>query len=161
MTDEERRLITEFVERVVGAGGEEIDPEADALLAELFARHPEARYRIAQMAFFQEHALAEANNRVNQLEWQLERAHSTGGIFGGLFGNPQQRLPPPATHAPGYRPGMFDHGRGFVGTAGTTALAVMGGFLLGGALASMLAGEAEAAETEPPDGDALDDDLEL
>lgn len=161
MTDEERRLITEFVERVVGAGGEAIDPEADALLAELFARHPEARYRIAQMAFFQEHALAEANNRINQLEWQLERAQATGGLFGGLFGNPRQRLPPPATHAPGYRPGMFDQGRGFVGTAGATALAVMGGVLLGGALASMLAGGAEAAEPGPPDDDALDDDLEL
>ena len=161
MTDEERRLITEFVERVVGAGGEAIDPEADALLAELFAQHPEARYRIAQMAFFQEHALAEANNRMNQLEWQLGRARNTGGIFGGLFGGPRQTLPPPAMHAPGYRPGLFDQGHGFVGTAGTTALAVMGGFLLGGALASMMAGEAEAAEAEPPDSDALDDDLEL
>lgn len=161
MTDEERRLITEFVTRVVEAGGEPIDPEADALLAELFACHPEARYRIAQMAFFQEHALAEANNRINQLEWQLERARNTGGIFGGIFGGGRPMLPPPATHAPGWRPGLFDQGRGFVGTAGTTALAVMGGFLLGGALASMMAGEAEAAEAEAPEGDALDDDLEL
>jgi hypothetical protein len=153
MTDEERRLITGFVTRVVEADGEPIDPAADALLAELFARHPEARYRIAQMAFFQEHALAEANNRLNQLEWQLERARNTGGMFGALFGGPRQTLPPPAMHAPGWRPGLFDQGRGFVGTAGTTALAVMGGFLLGGALASMGAGEAGAAEAEPPDDD--------
>ncbi|WP_439579377.1 DUF2076 domain-containing protein [Elioraea sp.] len=161
MTDEERRLITDFVTRVIEAGGEAIDPEADALLGELFARHPAARYRVAQMAFFQEHALAEASNRIHQLEWQLERAQSTGGIFGGLFGNPQQRLPPPAAHAPGYRPGLFDQGRGFVGTAGTTALAVMGGFLVGGALASMMAGDAEAAEAAPTDDDAPDDDLDL
>jgi len=161
MTEEERRLITDFVTRVVEAGGEPIDPEADALLAELFARHPEARYRIAQMAFFQEHALAEANNRINQLEWQLERARNTGGIFGGLFGGPRQTLPPPAMHAPGYRPGLFDRGHGFIGTAGTTALAAMGGFLLGGAIASMLAGGALAAQAEPPDSVAPDDDLEL
>jgi hypothetical protein len=161
MTDEERRLIAGFVTRVVEAGGEAIDSEADALLAELFARHHAARYRIAQMAFFQEHALAEANNRIAQLEWQLERARATGGIFGGLFGNPRQTLPPPAAHAPGWRPGLFDQGSGFVGSAGTTALAVMGGFLLGGALASMMAGEAGAAEAAPPDGDGLDDDLEL
>jgi len=63
MTDEERRIITAFVERMSGAapvagppGGPwgasappqvpdlpPMDPEADRLIAELFARHPEAR----------------------------------------------------------------------------------------------------------------------
>ena len=34
-----------------------VDREADALIAELFTRYPEARYRITQTAFVQEHAL--------------------------------------------------------------------------------------------------------
>ncbi|MBX9701626.1 MAG: DUF2076 domain-containing protein, partial [Acetobacteraceae bacterium] len=68
MTDDERRIITEFVQRVAGASAAPapassgpwgnrgsvpasqpplppVDREADALIADLFSRHPEARYR--------------------------------------------------------------------------------------------------------------------
>ena len=69
MTDEERRVITAFVERIAGVqqgqqpgwgGGSvpqarqplpPVDPEADRMLRELFNRHTEARYRITQTAF--------------------------------------------------------------------------------------------------------------
>jgi len=165
MTNEERDLITGFVTRTVGAGGETVDPEADALLKELFEKHPEARYRITQLAFFQEHALAEATNRVNALEHE---GRQPKGLLGGLFGGGS--APPPApVHAPGYRPGMFDQGRpGFLGTAASTAVGVMGGLLLGSAIASMMGmgGEAQAAEpaAEPePSGmdSAVFDDEEL
>ena len=40
-----------------------VDSEADALIGEMFNRYPEARYRLTQLAFVQEHALAEASNR--------------------------------------------------------------------------------------------------
>ena len=67
MTNEERDLITRFIERVGGpaaSGGfasvpattpsaqnlPPVDREADALLAELFQKYPEARYRITQVA---------------------------------------------------------------------------------------------------------------
>jgi len=149
MTNEERDLITSFVTRTVNAGGEAIDPEADALLKELFERHPEARYRITQLAFFQEHALAEAANRINALEHQAQQPK---GLLGGLFGGGQGAPPPAPVHAPGYRPGLFDQQRpGFLGTAAGTAAGVMGGVLLGSALASMmgLGGAAEAAEPQP------------
>jgi hypothetical protein len=82
---------------------------------------PEARYRVTQTAFVQEHALAEAQNRIQQLEYELERTRREaqaapsggGGFLGGLFGGgrpaPQQPMPPPPqpVHAPGYQPGMF------------------------------------------------------
>ena len=73
MTNEERDIITRFIERVGGAPSASfgsvpgaapplppIDREADALIGELFAKYPEARYRLTQTAFVQEHALAEA-----------------------------------------------------------------------------------------------------
>ncbi len=119
MNDEERRIITQYVERVAGAapapaqaspwgsmgGGSvpatqtrpnlpPVDREADALIADLFGRYPEARYRITQTAFVQEAALVEAQNRIRQLEWEVENAkaqatqaqQSRGGLFGGMFG---------------------------------------------------------------------------
>jgi len=117
MTEEERRIISAFVERMAGVapaqpaaspwGGSSVpsvqsrpqlppvDPEADRLIGDLFARYPEARYRLTQTAFVQEHALVQAQNRIQELEWQLENAQQQaqaapqrggGGMFGGLFG---------------------------------------------------------------------------
>ena len=93
MTNEERDIITQFIGRVGGTqapgqpsfgGGSvpattapslpPIDPEADRLIAEQFARYPEARYRLTQLAFIQEHALAEAQNRIQRLEWEQQQA---------------------------------------------------------------------------------------
>jgi hypothetical protein len=170
VTPEEKQIITEFVQRVVRGDAppaasspwgrpaaqppapprEPIDPEADALLRQLQEQHPEARYRLAQLAFVQEHALAEAQNRIAQLEWELQnKSQQQGGLLGGLFGgNRGPATPPPQpVHAPGYRPGMFQPRPGFLGTAGAVAMGVIGGMLLGNAIASMLGmgGTAEAA----------------
>ncbi len=126
MTNEERDLITRFVERVAGGAGTgsgagagagqplpPIDPEADRLIADLFARNPEARYRITQMAFLQEHALVEAQNRINRLQWELQQRQAPApgpggspwgagappaqprGFLSGLFGGGQAPPPPP------------------------------------------------------------------
>jgi uncharacterized protein len=195
MTDEERRLIAGFVERVAGANRQgpqpasawkvgqaapgpdqqplpPVDPEADRLLAELFTRHPEARYRLTQTAFVQEHALAETQNRIQQLEYELERTRREAqaaqsqpkGILGGLFGGggqpaPQQPMPPPPrpVHAPGYQPGMFGQqqqgrgGMGFLGTAGAAVAGVAGGMLAANAISGLMGGgghgTAHAAES--------------
>ena len=137
MTNEERDLITAFIARVAGVAPQPpggmaspqgspwaspsvpatpapslppIDPEADALLAALFQRYPEARYRLAQLAFVQEHALAAAQARIYQLEAQLRQtapAQSHGGFFSGLFGGGRAAPtagPGPAA-PPGYPPG--------------------------------------------------------
>jgi hypothetical protein len=124
MTNEERDIITNFIARVGGAaqpGGSPwggsvpataqpalppVDREADALIGEMFNRYPEARYRLTQLAFVQEHAVAEAQNRIQQLEAALQQARQAaqqsasqpqqgGGFFSGLFGGGQRSAPPP------------------------------------------------------------------
>lgn len=180
MTEEERRIITQFVERIAGAapppasGGPSpwgggsvpstqqrpplppVDREADALIADLFNRYPEARYRITQTAFVQEAALVEAQNRIRQLEWELENARQQaqaqpqrGGFFGGMFGGgnprPAAPMPPPPqpVYPPGYNPGMLQPqraGSGFLCTALTTAAGVAGGMFLGNMLMNALGG---------------------
>jgi hypothetical protein len=187
MTDEERRIITSFVERVSGAanaapsrpaspwgalgGGQQpaaqplppVDPEADRLLSDLMVRYPEARYRLTQMAFVQEAALVEMQNRIRQLEWEVENASRQGqaaqnrGMLGGLFGGGSRPAPmpprPQPQYPPGYNPGMLQQqgrgGSGFLGTALMTAAGVAGGLVLGNALMGALGGggAAQAAST--------------
>jgi uncharacterized protein len=135
MTNEERDLITQFVARTGGrpaasgfggsvpAAGQPdlppVDPQADALIGELFARYPEARYRLTQLAFVQEHALAAASNQIQQMQAQIQQLQQqiaqqqqapaaspwgaaaqpqpqpSRGFFGGLFGGGQQSAPSP------------------------------------------------------------------
>jgi hypothetical protein len=144
MTNEERDIITRFIERVSGAqgatgfqgapGGQAValppvDREADQLISELFARYPDARYRLTQTAFVQEQALAQATSRIQQLQSDLQQARQaadqaqaqgaggqkSGGFFSGLFGGGAaqaarpQPAPPvwnqgPGQPPPGYQP---------------------------------------------------------
>src|SRR5271165_1427573 len=137
MTNEERDIINRFIQRVAGAAPAAsdgsvpastpatplppVDKDADALIGQLFAQYPEARYRITQLAFVQEHALAEAANRISQLQYQLDQARQSAGpapaaspwgagssqsqpqpsrgLFGGLFGG-GSRAPEPPQYAP-------------------------------------------------------------
>lgn len=143
MTNEERDIITRFIQRVGGAPQAAgfgatgsvpattpqpqlppIDPDADRLLGDLFTRYPEARYRITQMAFAQEAALAEAHNRIQHMQWEMQQAQQQAqaqaqpqgpspwgqqaqpqqqsrGFFGGLFGGGQQ---PHTAPGPQYAP---------------------------------------------------------
>ena len=88
MTNEERDLIAQFhragrrrrcpaasrpgpASAAAAAAGR---PRGGRLIADLFIRYPEARYRITQPAFVQEHALVAAQNRIQQLEWELQQA---------------------------------------------------------------------------------------
>jgi hypothetical protein len=120
MTNEERGIITQFIARVGGASQQSavsagsgvttqpalppIDRDADALIGQAFSQYPEARYRITQLAFVQEHALVEAQNRIQRLEWELQQAQQAaqqaqqstkpGGFFSGLFGGGGNRPQP-------------------------------------------------------------------
>ncbi len=129
MTDEERTIISQFIARVGGSPATTgsafgtgsvpqtqpalppVDRDADGLIGGLFQQYPEARYRITQLAFVQEHALVEAQNRIQRLQWENQQAQQAlqqarqapqqgsggGGFFSGLFGggNRQQSAPPP------------------------------------------------------------------
>lgn len=124
MNDQERDLIAKFIARVGGAQQAgfgsvpstqqalpPIDPQADQWIAQNFQKYPEARYRITQMAVVQEAALVEAQNRIRELQFQLQQAQqalqqaqqqpkgSSGGFLGGLFGGGQQR---PQAAPPGW-----------------------------------------------------------
>ena len=117
-----------------------VDREADALIGDLFNQHPDARYRMTQLAFVQEHALVEAQNRLKRLEWELQQAQQAaqragqqsqptgGGFFSGLFGgrsqsaaSPQhqgapwgQTAPPPGySPSPGYQPPPSQYPSGY------------------------------------------------
>ncbi|WP_428493335.1 DUF2076 domain-containing protein [Rhodopila sp.] len=127
MTNEERQIISQFIARVggapqpsFGAGGSvpggsvpttqpalpPIDREADEFIGQAFTQNPEARYRITQLAFVQEHALVEAQNRIQRLQWELQQAQQAtqqaqqfgqrsggGGFFSSLFGGGNRAQP--------------------------------------------------------------------
>ena len=159
MTNEERDIIARFIARVAGdaprqgawGGGASvpatqpqlppIDPEADRFIAEQFQAHPAARYRITQLAFVQEQALVEAQNRLRRMEWEVQQARQAaqqsggqrqgGGFFSSLFGGGRSSgapgggpwgqapgqgygysAPPPPQYPPGYQPGMFQRAGG-------------------------------------------------
>jgi len=184
MTDEERRIISEYVTRVAGAaqaaapaGGRPggpwggrvpstqapqpplppMDRDADALLQQLFQQYPEARYRLTQTAFVQEHALVQAQNRIQELEWEVEAAQrqtqaSQNRGFLGLGGTrpaPMPARPQPMTPPGGpMNPAMMQQGRqgpGFLATAAMTAAGVAGGMVLGNMLMGALGGGGAAA----------------
>jgi hypothetical protein len=182
MNADERRIITDFVTRISGGAPQgnawgsgsvpqsqarptlpPVDPEADQMLFQLFQQYPEARYRITQTAFVQEAALVEAQNRIRQLEWEVQNAQrqaqaapapSSGGFLGGLFGGgrqqqpmPQQQYAPPPQpqYPPGYNPAMLQQqpasaGPSFMGSALRTAAGVAGGVVVGSALMNMFSG---------------------
>jgi uncharacterized protein len=141
MTNEERDIISQFIARVGGAPAPSgfaqtgsvpatqtaplppVDPEANALIAQMFQRYPEAAYRMTQLAFVQEQGLIQAQNHIAEMEAELHRARQAAqqpppqqsGFFSGLFGGGRQQAAPPPPNAgpwggqqaappPGYAP---------------------------------------------------------
>ena len=177
MTDEERRIITDYVMRVAGVqqaapassgpwGGRvpqtgaapaqplpPVEPQADALIAQLFQQYPEARFRLTQTAFVQEHALVAAQNRIQELEWELENANRQAQAaqnrgflgFGGSRPAPMPPRPQPM-QAPGGALPAGRQGPGFLATAAMTAAGVAGGIILGNMLMNAFSGSGGAAQ---------------
>ena len=117
-------------------------------------------YYMAQTVVVQEHALNQAQARIQELEAHLaqqQQQPSGGGIFGGLFGGGQQPAPTPRAtpaQAQPMAPQAPSQGGGFLAGAAQTAMGVAGGMLVANAIGGMFdGGEAEAAE-EAPDPEA-------
>jgi hypothetical protein len=147
------------------------DTGADAFIRERISAQPAAPYFMAQTIVVQEQALNAAQQRIEELEYQLSSrpAQGGGGFFASLFGSsqPQRSMPPRQPAQPmgqaygqpqaGAQAGPWGqqsaHGRpaggGFLAGAAQTAMGVAGGMLLGNAIAGMLGGdEAQAAEND-------------
>lgn len=94
MIPEERQLLAGLFDRVRTADGTPRDREAEAFIADAIRAQPSAPYLLAQTVIVQEHALRAANERLQQLEAQvqdLQRAAAApagdgGGSFLGGFG---------------------------------------------------------------------------
>jgi len=150
----DREIIEGYFKRLAESDKPARDPEAEKLIAQKIAANPEATYYLAQAAIVSEHALAEAQNRIQQLEWEAQR--KSGGLFGSLLGGGGR--PPAPVHAPGYRPGRFNAQPGpwggqsrpsFMGTALQMMMGVAGGMLLGNLLGQMFGGGAAQAAEMP------------
>ncbi|GLK78312.1 DUF2076 domain-containing protein [Methylopila turkensis] len=80
------------------------DAEADALIRERVTANPNAPYLMAQTIVMQDHALNQAQQRIEELERQAsERPAGGGGFLSGLFGGGSQASRPEPTpyNAPG------------------------------------------------------------
>jgi hypothetical protein len=150
------------------------DAEAETYIRDRIATQPAAPYLMAQTVVIQEQALNAAQQRIEELEYELStRQSSSGGFFASLFGNSSQprsappRMPPPP-QAPGMaspqaNPGPWGRspvgspqpqGGGFLAGAAQTAMGVAGGVLLGNAIAGMFGADtAHAAENKNEDED--------
>ena len=98
MTPEERNLITGLFTRLKSADNPQKDQEAVQLIQQSTAAQPTAPYLLVQTVLVQEHALSNAQARIQQLEKQVAEASATasqgtqhteggvGGFLSGLFG---------------------------------------------------------------------------
>jgi len=171
LNPEDRRAIEGLFDRLaeVERRGTARDPEAEALIREEISRQPGAPYYMAQTILVQEQALKMAEERIAEVEAQLQRRPNDflGGLFGGSDApRTQSRSSARRERGPWDRNDRHadNRGGGFLAGAAQTALGVTGGLLLGSAIASMLgvgAAQAEEAtdqnseqDTGPEDSDS-------
>jgi hypothetical protein len=155
MTPQERDLITSLFGRLQQAAGQAKDGDADALIRQGIAQHPDAPYLLVQTVLIEDMALAEAQRRIAELERQLAERPSaepppsflsphgsvpSAGPWGRTAPAPpapgpvwtQSAAAPPAAPAmPAMAPlAMPGASSGFLRQAAMTAAGVAGGALL-------------------------------
>lgn len=174
MTPDERNLIGGLFGRLkdAEASAGPKDAEAEAFIRQAVAAQPGAPYLMVQTVLVQEHALANAQTRIADLEKQLAAAKTAqpaggGSFLGGLADKlgPWGRAPAQAAPQPAYQPmpqpqpvapqpGYAAYastaamapsaGGGFLRSALTTAAGVAGGALLFQGIENMLGHNAGA-----------------
>ena len=146
MTPQEQQLLEDFLQRLAAVSGVAKDAQADALIQQRLAGHPDALYLLVQRSLLQQHALDNAKAQIAQLQAQLG-GQGGGSFLGGQAGGwsqPQQQA------APGWRERLFGGGApapqqpaaapGFLASAATTAAGVAGGMFLFNGIESLLGG---------------------
>ncbi|HWI15973.1 MAG TPA: DUF2076 family protein, partial [Burkholderiales bacterium] len=144
MNAQERTLLVEFLDQMIGAQAGRKDAEADSLIREAVSRQPDAAYLLVQRALQLEQAL-----QITQAE--LKRLQAEGGpqTDAGFLGNantwgrsPANTTPagtpvgaPPAgaatpAAAPGAAPMQQRWGSGMLGNVAATAAGVVAGSFL-------------------------------
>ncbi len=119
MNSQEREVIADIFKRLEQVADQPRDPEAERFIAEKMRQQPYAPYAMAQAIFVQEQALTNLNQRVQQLEAELQDARSrprqSVGLLGSLFGGGREPERPQRPMGagfgqPGMRPGMGAQG---------------------------------------------------
>jgi hypothetical protein len=85
MTSEEKNLIEGLFQRLRQADTNPKDPEAEQLIRAKTAELPSAPYLLVQAVLVQEHALANAQARIAELESRLQNAQAQPASGGGSF----------------------------------------------------------------------------
>ena len=127
------------------------DAEAESLIGRRVGAQPAAPYYMAQAILVQEQALQAANDRIGQLEQELQQRPAGGSFLSGLFGGgevPRQTQSPAGQQLRDYQ----QRGGGFLGGAMQTALGVAGGVVLGNLLMGAFAGDQALAGEPGMDG---------
>jgi hypothetical protein len=164
MTPQERELIEGLFQRLKAADTPQKDREAEDLINKRTVEIPATPYLLVQTALVQEHALAAAQQRISQLEKEVESAKTQtqaggagtsflGGLLGGGRWNQGGAAPsagaaaparssvpitaPAGAPAPSYAAAP-PAGGGFLQSALTTAAGVAGGALLFDGISSLL-----------------------
>jgi hypothetical protein len=169
MTPDEQSLIEDLFGRLSAQGRVAKDRGADALIQQQLRQNPDAGYMLVQTAIVYEHQLAEHEQRIQELEQQLEAAsHPSsgsgsflGGILGGKTASPQRGAVPntgryrdeePAQASPWGRSAPQPaaqpqvSGGGFLRSALSTAAGVAGGMMIGDSLRGLFGGGSAHAE---------------
>ncbi|WP_158810576.1 DUF2076 domain-containing protein [Beijerinckia sp. L45] len=108
MSPEERQLLQGLFDRMRSASGNTRDREAEAFINDNVRQQPYAPYLLSQTVIVQDQALRAANDRLQQLESELQQMQQggsaqqpgsggflsgIGSLFGGGGAQPQQRSP--------------------------------------------------------------------
>lgn len=172
MTPDEQRLIEDLFGRLSAQGRVAKDRAADALIQQQLRQNPDAAYMLVQTAIVYEHQMAEHEQRIQDLEQQLQDAASrqpsgSGSFLGGMLGGGARNAgsvpsagryrepepaPPPASPwggraaAPQAAPPQAPSGGGFLRSALSTAAGVAGGMMVADSLRGLFGGGSAHAE---------------
>ena len=140
MTDQERQLVQNLLQRIRNAPPPQIDPEADDLIRRELGRRPDALYILVQSVLLQELALNEANAQIAQLRQQgsstsfLGGAGGRGGDGGGYARSQYQQEPAPPQYVPEQPRSGFSN---FLHNAAQTAAGIVAGEVAFSAISSL------------------------